>query len=176
MVCLLLLIAGCGAGGNKSVEPAPDAPPGIELTSSAFKAGGAIPKRYTCAGKQISPPLKWADVPAGTKSLALLVEDPDAPGGTYTHWTVYGIPPTARRFAPGKVPTSSTQGENSFGDDHYNGPCPPKGDQAHHYVFNLYALRADPKLDQGAKPDDVRAAIKKQAVARGRVIGTFKRG
>ena len=76
------------------MEPAPDAPPGIELTSSAFEAGGRIPTKFTCSGKEISPPLAWADVPAGTNSIALLVEDPDAPGGTYTHWTVYGIPPT----------------------------------------------------------------------------------
>ena len=176
MVCLLLLIAGCGGGGNKSVDPARDAPPGIELTSSAFEAGGRIPTKYTCSGKEISPPLAWADVPAGTKSLALLVEDPDAPGGTFTHWTVYGIPPTVHKIAQGTAPSGSTQGENSFGDDKYGGPCPPKGDEAHHYVFNLYALRADPKLEPGAKPDDVRGAIKKQAIGRGSLIGTFKRG
>jgi Raf kinase inhibitor-like YbhB/YbcL family protein len=172
----LVVLMGCGGGGDKAVEPAPDAPPGIELTSSAFGAGQPIPAKYTCAGQETSPPLAWADVPAGTKSLALLVEDPDAPGGTYTHWTVYGIPATARKFEAGTVPRGSTQGENSFGDDRYGGPCPPKGDQAHRYVFSLYALRADLGLDAGAKPDDVRAAIKKQAVARGRLIGTFKRG
>jgi Raf kinase inhibitor-like YbhB/YbcL family protein len=175
MVCLLV-VAGCGGGGDKAAEPAPDAPPGIELTSRAFNAGETIPAKYTCSGKETSPPLAWADVPAGTKSLALLVEDPDAPGGTYTHWTVFNIAPTARRFDEGKAPPGSAQGENSFGDDRYGGPCPPKGDEPHHYVFNLYALRADPKLKPGAKPDDVRAAIKKQAVARGRLTGTFKRG
>jgi Raf kinase inhibitor-like YbhB/YbcL family protein len=175
MVCLLV-VAGCGGGGDKAVEPAPDAPPGIELTSSAFAAGQPIPAKYSCDGKQTSPPLAWADVPAGTKSLALLMEDPDAPSGTFAHWTVYGIPATARRFDEGKVPDGAEQGENSFGDDRYGGPCPPEGDQAHHYVFNLYALRADLGLEAGAKPDDVRAAIKKEALARGRLIGTFKRG
>jgi Raf kinase inhibitor-like YbhB/YbcL family protein len=175
MVCLLVVVAGCG-GGDKGLEPAPDAPPGIELSSSAFRAGGAIPAKYTCDGGETSPPLAWADVPDGTKSLALLVDDPDAPGGTYTHWTVYAIPPATRRFDTGKAPKGSTQGENSFGDDRYGGPCPPKGDDAHHYVFSLYALRADLGLKPGAKPDDVRAAIKKQALARGRLIGTFKRG
>jgi Raf kinase inhibitor-like YbhB/YbcL family protein len=174
MVCLVV-VAGCG-GGDKAAEPAPDAPPGIELTSSAFSAGGRIPAKYTCSGGDTSPPLRWADVPDGTKSLALLVEDPDAPGGTYTHWAVYGIDPGVRRFEAGKAPRGAEQGENSFGDDRYGGPCPPKGDDAHHYVFNLYALRADLNLDPGAKPDDVRAAIKKQAVARGQLIGTFKRG
>ncbi len=171
----LVLLAGCG-GSKEAAEPAPDAPPGIELTSSAFKAGGTIPTRYTCDGKQTSPPLAWSDVPAGTRSLALLMEDPDAPGGTFVHWTVYGITPSVRRFDAGKAPSHSQQGENSFGDDHYGGPCPPKGDQAHHYEFNLYALRADPGLEPGAKPDDVRAAIKKQALARGSLIGTFRRG
>jgi Raf kinase inhibitor-like YbhB/YbcL family protein len=169
-------VAGCGGGGNKSVDPARDAPPGIELTSSAFSAGGAIPRKYTCDGDETSPPLKWADVPDGTKSLALLVEDPDAPGGTYTHWTVYDIPATARAFEAGKVPAGSKQGENSFGDDRYGGPCPPEGAAAHRYVFQLYALRAPLGLDAGAKADDVRGAIKKQAIARGRLVGTFKRG
>jgi len=175
MVCLFVLVAGCG-GGDKAVEPAPDAPPGIELTSSAFAAGQPIPAKYSCDGKQTSPPLAWADVPAGTKSLALLMEDPDAPSGTFVHWTVYGIPATARSFDEGKVPSGAEQGENSFGDDRYGGPCPPEGDQAHHYEFNLYALRADLGLEGGANPDEVRAAIKKQALARGRLIGTFKRG
>ena len=175
IVCLLVVVAGCG-GGDKAAEPAPNAPTGIELTSSAFRAGGTIPAKYTCDGRQTSPPLAWADVPAGTKSLALLMADPDAPSGTFVHWTVYGIAPTMRRFDAGKVPSGAEQGENSFGDERYGGPCPPEGDDAHHYVFNLYALRADPKLEPGAKPDDVRAAIKKQALARGRLIGTFKRG
>jgi Raf kinase inhibitor-like YbhB/YbcL family protein len=174
IVCLLVVVAGC-AGGDKAAEPAPNAPTGIELTSSAFRAGGTIPAKYSCDGRQTSPPLAWADVPAGTKSLALLMADPDAPSGTFVHWTVYGIAPTVRRFDAGKVPSGAEQGENSFGDDRYGGPCPPEGDDAHHYVFSLYALRADLGLDAGAKPDDVRAAIKKQAVARGRLIGTFKR-
>jgi Raf kinase inhibitor-like YbhB/YbcL family protein len=171
---LVLVIGGCG--GQAAKEPAPAAPPGIELQSSAFRAGGPIPARYTCDGAGTSPPLEWADVPSGTKSLALLVEDPDAPGGTYTHWTVYGISPTTRRMQAGKPPPQSVQGRNSFGDDRYGGPCPPKGDMPHRYVFQLYALRAPLKLEADAKPDAVRAAIGKQAIARGRLVGTFKRG
>jgi Raf kinase inhibitor-like YbhB/YbcL family protein len=174
-ICLLVVLGGCGRG-DTAAEPAPDAPPGIELTSSAFEAGQPIPAKYTCSGRETSPPLAWADVPAGTRSLALLMEDPDAPGGTYTHWTVYGIPATTRRFEAGKAPSGAEQGENSFGDDRYGGPCPPEGDAPHHYVFNFYALRADLGLKPGAKPDDVRAAIKKQALARGQLIGTFERG
>jgi Raf kinase inhibitor-like YbhB/YbcL family protein len=171
---LLFVIVGCG--GEKPREPAPDAPPGIELNSSAFQAGGPIPSKYTCDGANTSPPLQWADVPHAAKELALLVEDPDAPGGTYTHWTVYGIAPSVRRFQEGAPPKSARQGENSFGNDRYGGPCPPKGDKAHRYVFQLYALRAPLSLSPNAKPDAVHKAIAEQAIARGRLIGTFKRG
>ena len=171
---LLVVIAGCG--GGKATAPEPTAPAGIELTSSAFAEGHPIPTRYTCDGSGTSPPLQWAGAPNATKELALLVDDPDAPGGTYTHWTVYGIPPTTSAFQAGTAPPRAKQGQNSFGDDRYGGPCPPKGDPPHRYVFQLYALRAPLKLPQGAKPDAVHAAIQPQAIARGRLVGTFKRG
>jgi Raf kinase inhibitor-like YbhB/YbcL family protein len=169
-----VVIAGCG--GGKVTAPEPTAPAGIELTSSAFAEGHPIPARYTCDGGDTSPPLQWAGAPKATKELALLVDDPDAPGGTYTHWTVYGIPPATRAFQAGTAPPQAREGRNSFGDDRYGGPCPPKGDDPHRYVFQLYALRAPLKLPQGAKPDEVRAAIQSQAIARGRLVGTFKRG
>jgi Raf kinase inhibitor-like YbhB/YbcL family protein len=92
------------------------------------------------------------------------------------HWTVFDIPPTTRRFPQGKAPPDTQQGENSFGKTGYGGPCPPKGDQAHRYVFALYALRTPLGLENGAKPDAVHDAISKHAIARGRLIGTFKRG
>ena len=171
---LLVVIAGCG--GEKASEPAPEAPPGIALTSPAFEANQPIPRRYTCDGEEVSPPLEWADVPAGTKSLALLMEDPDAPSGTFVHWTVYDIPPTARSFEQGKTPAGSREGENTFGKTGYGGPCPPEGDKAHRYVFTLYALRQALDLDQGAGPDEVRDAIADAALAQGRLVGTFKRG
>ena len=151
------------------------APPSIQLQSSAFAAGGAIPQRYTCDGDDTSPPFGWSGVPKSAKSLALLMDDPDAPGG-YTHWTVYGISPTTRAFEQGKPPAGATEGENSFGDVGYGGPCPPEGDKAHRYVFALYALREQPDLEPGAKPDEVRGAIEKHAIARGELVGTFKRG
>jgi Raf kinase inhibitor-like YbhB/YbcL family protein len=177
MSCLLVVILGLAAcGGEKATEPAPEAPPGIELTSSAFDAGAPIPTRYSCDGDDVSPPLAWAKVPSTAKSLALLVEDPDAPGGTYVHWTVYGIPPDTRRFEENKPPANVKQGENSFGKTGYGGPCPPEGSKAHRYVFALYALRADLDLENGAKPDEVREAIAEHALARGRLVGTFRRG
>ena len=103
------------------------------------------------------------------------MEDPDAPSGTFVHWTVYGIAPSVRRFDAGKVPNGAEQGENSFGDDGYGGPCPPEGDDPHHYVFTLYALKDASALPAGAKPDDVRAKLA-GAVARGTFTGTYARG
>jgi Raf kinase inhibitor-like YbhB/YbcL family protein len=176
---LLVVIAGCGgggAGGDEQTEPAPNAPPGIELTSSAFAAGAAIPKRYTCDGEDTSPPLAWTDVPSSAKELALMVEDPDAPGGTYVHWTVFAIPPSSDGLDEGKLPRSAREGENSFGDVRYGGPCPPEGDKAHRYSFSLYALKTEVDLEKGAKPEDVRDAVAKHSLARGQLVGTFKRG
>ena len=177
MFCLLLVIVGlAGCGGDNATEPAPEAPPGIELTSPAFETGGAIPRDYSCDGAELSPPLTWDEVPAAAKSLVLLMEDPDAPDGTFVHWTVYGISPATDRFLEGEAPAGSLEGENSFGDEGYGGPCPPEGDKAHRYVFALYALRSEPDLKPGAKPDEVHEAIEGQAIAGGRLVGTFKRG
>ena len=171
---VLLLAAGCG-GGDTVKGPAPAAPEQIQLSSRAFADGSAIPRRYTCDGDDTAPPLRWTNTPAKTRSLALLLEDPDAPGGTFVHWTVYDLAPatTALDVDP---PANAKQGENSFGKRGYNGPCPPKGDKPHRYVFTLYALRSDPALGDGASPADVRAAIAKAALARGRLTGRFSRG
>ena len=174
MFCLLGVIAGLsGCGGEKAGQLAPDAAPGIELTSSAFDAGARIPKRYTCDGDDVPPPLAWAKVPSTAKTLALLVEDRD---GTYVHWTVYAIPPDTRASPEGMPPTGAKQGENSSRGVGYAGPCPSEGAPAHRYVFSLYALRENLDLKQGAEPDEVRGAIEKHAIARGRLVGTFKRG
>ena len=174
ILLLVVVIAGCG--GEKASEPAPDAPPGIELTSEAFKAGAPIPKRYTCDGDDRSPPLEIAGVPTTARALALIVEDPDAPGGTYTHWTVFAIPGDTTAFPEGSPPAGARQGENSGGDVSYGGPCPPEGDKAHRYSFLLYALKTELDLKQGAKPDEVRKQIDEHALARGKLVGTFKRG
>jgi Raf kinase inhibitor-like YbhB/YbcL family protein len=173
---VLIVAALSACGGERATGPAPEAPPGIELTSSAFDPGGPIPATYTCEGDDTSPPLAWDKTPDGTKQLALLVEDPDAPGDTFVHWTVYGIPSTARRFGESEPPAGSREGETSFGDVGYGGPCPPEGDKAHRYVFVLYALRSELDLERGAKPNEVRDEIADHALARGRLVGTFKRG
>ena len=111
------------------------------LTSEAFADGSAIPRRYACDGENLSPPLAWGDVPAGTRSLAILCEDPDAPGGVFHHWAAYDIP--ARQTALGEGASTAedlAQSLNDFRQSGYGGPCPPRGDGPHRYVFRLLAL------------------------------------
>jgi Raf kinase inhibitor-like YbhB/YbcL family protein len=179
MAVVAAALAGCGGGGDKDKRSdLPAAPENIEFSTPTFKDGGAIPAANTCDGAGKPPTIVWRALPAGAIELVLVVEDPDAPDGTFTHWTAWGISAsTGAGLAPdGQFPAGLKEGKNSAGKLGWTPPCPPKGDDAHHYVFNLYALRADLGLDAGAKPDEVRAAIKKQAVARGGRIGTFKRG
>ncbi len=167
----LVLVAGCGGGGGSPVKaPAPPAPESIHLSSPAFRDGGAIPARFTCSGKGSPPPLRWSGVPASARSLALLVEDPDAPSGTFVHWTAWDIPPRSHRL--GKPPR---QGSNSSGDTGWAPPCPPQGDKAHHYVFTLYALSKPLGLESGTNADAVHRAVRGKALARGELTGRFGR-
>jgi Raf kinase inhibitor-like YbhB/YbcL family protein len=168
-----VLAAGCGGGG--AAVKAPAAPDRMTLRSPAFADGGTIPARYTCASVGKSPPLAWSGVPARTRELALLVQDPDAPGGTFVHWALFHLPPGMRRLTAGSVPDAARQGENSSGDSAWTGPCPPKGDPPHRYEFTLYALKAPLTQPDGAKAADVGAAIAKAALARGRLVGRFGR-
>ncbi len=150
----------------------------ITLTSPAFPDGDQIPERHTCDGADLSPPLAWSGVPDGTRSLALVCEDPDAPRGTWTHWLLYRIPPDVRAL-PEWVPTrpelddGSRQGTNDFGAVGYGGPCPPSG--THRYVFTLYALDAVPDLPPGASKADFDAAIEGHVLDAGRLTGTGTR-
>jgi Raf kinase inhibitor-like YbhB/YbcL family protein len=118
-----------------------------------------MPARYTCDGENISPPLTWTRVPARARSLALLLEDRDAPGGAFVHWSVYDLPRGSSGVGSGRVPSGSAEGENSYGRSGYSGPCPPRGDPAHHYVFSLYALDEHPDLPSGASAPSVRQTI-----------------
>lgn len=123
------------------------------LTSPGLPPAGDIPKQYTCDGSDISPPLAWSGAPKGTASFALVVEDPDAPGGTFRHWAAYDIPATATRLAAGYhagAPAPFPEGKNDFGKTGYSGPCPPPGTR-HRYVFTLIAL-SRPKLSLPAAP------------------------
>ena len=170
-----IALAGCGDDDNKVKGPPPAAPEQIQLTSSAFEEGGEIPLLYTCDGADLSPPLSWRHVPKETKAVALLMEDPDASGGTFVHWTWFA-PLTEQRDLPeGQGAVRAVDGKNSYGKSFYRGPCPPKGDKPHRYVFVIYALRSVPKLKRGASPDEMRAEIKKLALARGVLTGTSGR-
>jgi Raf kinase inhibitor-like YbhB/YbcL family protein len=117
----------------------------MKLTSSAFTNGGVLPALYTCTGKSISPPLEWQEVPAKTKSLALIYDDPDAPSGTWTHWVLYNLPPTTNSLEENVsiLPAGTKVGANSWPQTKYGAPCPPSGE--HRYIFHLYAL--DTMLD-----------------------------
>jgi Raf kinase inhibitor-like YbhB/YbcL family protein len=168
-----LALAACG--GDRVEGPPPAAPDRIELTSSAFDDGGTIPVKYSCDGDEVSPPLAWSGVPDDARELALLVEDPDAPGGTFVHWVLFKIPADRDGLAEGEVPDGARQGKNSAGDASWAGPCPPEDDEPHHYEFTLYALRSAIDLPDGASADDVRSAVSDAALARGRLVGRFGR-
>jgi Raf kinase inhibitor-like YbhB/YbcL family protein len=173
-VCLCALaVAGCGGGERGSAAPAVKGA-SISLSSPAFAGGEAIPRQYTCDGKGSSPPLDWKGVPAGSRELVLVVQDPDAPGGTFVHWTLFGMTPETTDLSAGEVPEGAAQGENSSGKTGWTGPCPPGG-KTHHYVFALYALRDASGLKKGAKPDAVRAAVGRGALGSGRLVGLYAR-
>src|SRR5262245_43384237 len=123
----------------------------MRITSSAFAANETIPTQYTCSGKDLAPPLAFDDIPANTRSLALIVDDPDAPAGTWVHWVVYNLPATTKAIAEGAadLPANTLQGVNDFKKRGYGGPCPPPG-KPHRYFFKLYALDSDVDLARGA--------------------------
>lgn len=167
-----IALSGCG-GGNDTVSGAPPNAPVKITLSSAFRDGGSLPVRYSCDGIGISPPLAWSAVPKGTKDLALLLEDPDAPGGTYVHWALFAINPKLRAIAPGTIPPNARIGRNSAGGSSYAPPCPPTGNRPHRYAFNLYALKDLLQLGNGAAPQIVRQGIRDDAIAKGTLTATF---
>jgi Raf kinase inhibitor-like YbhB/YbcL family protein len=145
----------------------------FRVFSSAFSEGGWIPPLHSCRGADVSPSLEWAGVPTGTRSFALLVDDPDAPMGTWTHWLLYDVPSTVRVLAQGSHGVGLS-GKNSFGRAGYGGPCPPPGDP-HRYYFTLYALDVDTLgLSAGASRAEFTGAIAGHAIAEARCMGRFK--
>src|SRR4051794_30622658 len=138
----------------------------LELTSTAFREGQSIPPQFTCDGPGQSPALSWGEPPAGTKSFALIVDDPDAPSGLFRHWGAFDIPGSARSIGEGQA--VGKQAVNGFGKSGYGGPCPPKGHGPHHYHFKLYALDLDAlELSPAAKVEQVESEARKHAIARG---------
>jgi Raf kinase inhibitor-like YbhB/YbcL family protein len=150
------------------------------LSSPAFLPGGAIPQKYTLDGDNLSPPLEWVGAPPGTKSFALVVEDPDAPNGTFRHWGLYNIDGNRDRLPEGVGHGAKTEdlglGVNDFGHPHYDGPKPPKGDGTHHYHFKLAALDTE-ALSQApkARAEDIWQAAQEHLLAETEVMGTYQR-
>lgn len=146
----------------------------LSLTSTAFQDAQAIPVEFTCDGGNRPPPLSWGEPPSGTRSLALVVDDPDAPRGTFRHWGVFDIPASARSIGGGH--RIGTEVSNDFGKSGYGGPCPPKGHGVHHYHFKLFALDTDRLgLPPSAKVADVENAALEHAIGRGELVGTYER-
>lgn len=143
------------------------------LESSAFENAQAIPSRHSCEGEDVSPPLRWSNVPEGTRSLALVVDDPDAPGGVFTHWVAWGLDPTAGELGEGD--SAPNEGRNDFGTSGYRGPCPPPGHGRHRYVFRLYALDAEQELAVGAAKAEFEQAIEGHVLTIAELVGTYER-
>jgi Raf kinase inhibitor-like YbhB/YbcL family protein len=173
---IALVAPGCGGYGRApEEEPTVAAPSGVRVTS-AFEERAAVPKEFTCDGEDVSPPLKWTAVD-GAREYALLVTDPDAPGGTFVHWVVFGIPASVQAADRGAPPAGSSEGTSSFGDVGYGGPCPPEGDDPHRYEFTVYALDAkvSDELEDRAGADEVAAAIECCVKVKGTLTGTYGR-
>jgi Raf kinase inhibitor-like YbhB/YbcL family protein len=144
----------------------------LSLTSPAFQPKTAIPSTYTCDGANTAPPLEWSAPPSGTQSLALIVDDPDAPAGTWVHWVIFNLPPDARSLSTA-LPQGAQEGINDFQNVGYGGPCPPSG--THRYVFQLYALDAKLALPSGVQRRAVDKAMKGHILARAELTGTYSR-
>jgi Raf kinase inhibitor-like YbhB/YbcL family protein len=145
----------------------------LEVSSPAFSNNNTIPKKYTCDGQNVAPPLEWSGVPKQAKSVAIICDDPDAPSGTFTHWVLYNIP-AATDSLPEHAKTG-TSGVNSFGKTGFSGPCPPKKDQAHHYHFHLYALDVESLGAAGLSKEDALNAMNGHILAEGDLVGIYKR-
>ena len=148
----------------------------IQVRSAAFSDHAPIPSRYSLAeGENVSPPLEWSGVPEGTAELAVLCEDRDAPGGTFVHWVLAGIDPSAPGLAEGEVPAGAVGGSNDYGGTGYGGPRPPVGDDAHRYFFRVYAASKPLGLTPGASADDLRQALQGKELASGTIVGLYHR-
>jgi len=143
----------------------------LRVTSPAFKSNGLIPKKYTCDGSDVNPSLHIEDLPKETESLALIVDDPDAPMGTWVHWVVWNIPPV-RVIQEDSVP--GIEGVNDFQRHSYGGPCPPSG--THRYFFKVYALDTKLELNQNSRKKDLEKAMEGHILAKGEIVGLYRRG
>ena len=147
----------------------------FQLSSAAFSNQGPIPPRYTCEGKDVSPPLAWSGVPDDAVELVLLCEDPDAPSGSFVHWIVVGIDPHSDGVGAGQSPPRGTELVNGYGERGWGGPHPPPGDDAHHYMFRLYALAEPCVLPDAPRAEQVHEAVGRTQLASGTLVGLYQR-
>ncbi len=169
VVILILVGGGCLHNGevNKIMTTK------MELSSPVFEHGGRIGRRYTCDGEDISPPLSVKGAPENTKSMALIVDDPDAPAGTWVHWLLWNIDPADLEIKEGQVPEGSTEGLNDFKKHSYGGPCPPSG--THRYFFRLYALDTNIDINENSEKNDLLNAMEGHILAKTELIGLYSR-
>jgi len=186
LILLSMFLSACASSASSTSEPATPEPiateetMSLQLTSDAFTNGQSIPAKYSCVGKNISPALAWNDPPAGTQSFALIMDDPDAPFGTWVHWVLYNIKPDMRSLQedlsiPGKNidPEAIYVGKNSAGNIGYDGPCPPSG--THRYFFKLYALDTLISLLPGASEEQILKEMDGHILAQDELMGTFSK-
>ena len=169
---ILLVLAACGGGGGSGtdLEQGPDAAGFEFIGASEVAQGEPIDARFTCDGDDVAPELAWKGVPDGTAQLAFALEDPDAPGGTFTHWLVYGLDASKTRISAGSL----HEGENDFDSTGYRGPCPPQGEE-HGYVFRLFALDAPIELEDGAGREAFDDAVGPHILAEARLTAPYRR-
>jgi Raf kinase inhibitor-like YbhB/YbcL family protein len=157
---------------STDTEAVPEKKP-IAISSAAFSYASAIPAKYTCDGTNINPSLSFGNIPEGTKSLAVLVDDPDAPVGDWVHWVLWNIDPQTKSIAANSVPAGAVQGKNDFGRNNYGGPCPPSG--THRYMFKLYALDTTLSLSAGSTKAQLLAAMNGHTLEKATLMGKYTR-
>jgi Raf kinase inhibitor-like YbhB/YbcL family protein len=170
----LLGVAGCQRSQDKKGGASM---PSMHLTSTAFAEGAAIPRKYTGDGDDVSPPLKWQQAPQGTKSFALICDDPDAPRGTWVHWVIFNLPADKSELpegVPAKGTEGAAQGKNDFGNIGYGGPAPPPG-KPHRYFFKIYALDTMLSLKEGATKQQLEKVMEGHTLAQGQLMGKYGR-
>ena len=177
------ILSSCGAGSTPSAQSSESLPEGdqdmpFKVTSDAFAQGETIPQKYSCNGQDISPPLQWDDVPSDTQSLVLIMDDPDAPVGTWVHWVLYNLPAETRSLPEAippdiSLPDGSQHGKNSWGRFGYGGPCPPSG--THRYFFKLYALDTRLDLSAGASKEQLLDAMEGHILSQLELMGTYSK-
>ncbi len=177
-IFLLIIVSGCIGEEKKDNIEEVEIMQNISI-SAEFKYGDVIPNEYTCMGKDTSPELSWTGIPEGTKSIVLIMDDPDAPGGTFVHWILFNIPATTQKLTAAInkdriLEDFSRQGMTDFGDIGYRGPCPPPG-KYHRYYFRIYSLDKMIELLPGATRSQIDKAMKGHILAKGELIGIYKR-